>query len=174
MKTLTTTLTSLILLTSTSLFASEVYRIVDAEGQVTFTDSPASNTKAETVNLPRTNIATAPQPRTMEGEGEATGEEVPYTSARISQPLNNATIPPGQTTVAVTLSLKPALQEGHLAQLYIDGRAQGPATASTTFSVSNLNRGEHKVYVEILGGDKKRKAKAKAVTFHVKQHSTNN
>jgi hypothetical protein len=174
MKILTTTLTSLILLASPSPFASEVYRIVDAEGQVTFTDSPAANTKAETVDLPKTNIATAPPPRTIEGEGEAAGEEVPYTSARITQPLNNATIPPGQKMVVVTLALEPALQEGHLAQLYIDGRAQGPATASTTFSVSNLNRGEHKVYIEVLGGDKKRKAKVDTVTFHVKQHSANN
>ncbi len=174
MKILTTTLTSLILLASPSPFASEVYRIVDAEGQVTFTDSPAANTKAETVDLPKINIAIAPQPRTIEGESESTGEETPYTSARITQPLNNATIPPGQTAVAVTLALEPALQEGHLVQLYIDGRAQGSATASTTFSVSNLNRGEHKVYIEVLGGDKKRKAKAKTITFHVKQHSANN
>ncbi len=174
MKILTTTFTSLILLASPSLFASEVYRVVDAEGQITFTDSPAANTKAETVDLPKINIAIAPQPRTSENKGEATGEEVPYTSARITQPLNNATIPPGQKTVVVTLALKPALQEGHLAQLYIDGRRQGSATASTTFSVSNLNRGKHQVYIEVLGGDKKRKAKAKPVTFHVKQHSANN
>lgn len=172
MKTLTT-LTSLILLASPNLFASEVYRVVDAEGNVTFTDSPAANTKAETIDLPKINIAIAPPPRTIEGESKATGEEVPYTSARITQPLNNATIPPGQTKVVVTLALKPALQEGHLAQLYIDGRAQGPATASTSFSVSNLNRGEHKAYIEVLGGDKKRKAKVDAVTFHVRKHSAN-
>jgi len=174
MKILTTALISLILLTSTSLFANEVYRVVDAEGGVTFTDSPAANTKAETVDLPKINIATPPPPRTIGSEGEVTGEEAPYTSARITQPLNNATIPPGQTTIIVTLALKPALQEGHLAQLYIDGRAQGSATASTTFSVSNLNRGKHNVYIEVLGGSKKRKAKTKAVTFHVKQHSANN
>ncbi len=174
MNKLTTTLTSLVLLASTSLFASEVYRVVDAEGGVTFTDSPAANTKSETVNLPKINIATPPPPRTIGGEGEVSGEEVPYTSAQITQPLNNATIPPGQKTVAVTLALKPALQEGHLAKLYIDGRAQGSATASTTFSISNLNRGKHSVYIEVLGGDKKRKTQTKAVTFHVKQHSANN
>ena len=174
MNKLTTTLTSLVLLTSTSLFASEVYRVVDAEGEVTFTNSPAANTKSEIVNLPKINIATPPPPRTIGGEGEVTGEEAPYTSARITQPLNNATIPPGQKTVVVTLALKPALQEGHLAKLYIDGRAQGSATASTTFSVSNLSRGKHNVHIKVLGGDKKSKAQTKAVTFHVKQHSANN
>ncbi len=173
MKKLTATLSSLILLASTSLFANEVYRVVDAEGGVTFTDSPAANTKAETVDLPTINIATPPPPRIIDAKDAVIGEEAPYTSARITQPLNNATIPPGQTTVVITLALKPALQEGHLAQLYIDGRAQGSATASTTFSVSRLNRGKHKAYIEILGGDKKRKTQTKAITFHVKQHSAN-
>jgi len=172
MKKLATTLSSLILLSSPSLFAGEVYRVVDEDGQITFTDSPTVNTKAETIDLPAINITTAPPARSNEGDGETTGDEVPYTSARIAQPLNKATIPPGQKTVVVELALKPALQEGHLAQLYIDGRPQGSATASTTFSVSNLNRGEHKVYIEVLGADKKRKAKTQGVTFHVKQHSS--
>lgn len=174
MKRLATTLTNLTLLASTSLFASEVYRVVDAEGGVTFTDSPAVNTQAETVDLPKINIATPPPPRTIDDEDEVTGEEVPYTSAHITQPLNNSTIPPGQTTVVVTLALEPALQEGHLAKLYINGRAQGSASASTTFSVSNLNRGKHTVYIEVLGSDKKRKTQTKAATFHVKRYSANN
>ncbi|PCJ38390.1 MAG: hypothetical protein COA75_01110 [Cellvibrionales bacterium] len=174
MKKFAVTISSLFLLANPTLFAGEVFRVVDEDGQITFTDSPAANTKSETINLPAINIAIAPSPRAIEGNDEATEDEVPYTSARITQPLNNATIPPGQTNLVVELGLKPALQEGHLAQLYIDGRTQGAASASTTFSISGLNRGEHKVRIEILGADKKRKAKTTAVTFHVKQHSANN
>jgi len=171
MKILTATLASLILLASPSLFASKVYRVIDADGQVTFTDSPAANTKAENVDLPKTNIATAPPAHTTEADSEATGDEVPYTSARIAKPLNKATIPPGQTSLMVELALKPALQEGHLVRLYVDGRPQGAASASTTFSLAGLNRGEHKVHMEVLGADKKRRTKTGSVTFYVKQHS---
>ena len=169
MKKLAATLSSLFLLANPTLFAGEVYRVVGEDGQITFTDSPSASTKAETINLPAINIAIAPPVRTNEGDDEA-----PYTSARITQPLNNATIPPGQTNLVVELALKPTLQEGHLAQLYIDGRTQGAASASTTFSISGLNRGEHKVHIDILGADKKRKTKTAAVTFHVKQRSANN
>lgn len=167
MKKLATTLSSLVLLASPNLFASEVYRVVDEDGQITFTDSPAVNTKAETVDLPTINIASPPAP-IVEDKSEASEGEVPYTSAGITQPLNRATIPPGQSNVVVELALKPALQEGHLAQLYIDGRAQGAASASTTFSVTRLNRGEHSVYIEVLGADKKRKTQTQSVTFYVK------
>ncbi len=173
MKTLTTILTSLILLAGTQLFANEVYRVIDAEGGVTFTDSPAAKTKAETIKLPKTNIATPPPPRTIHDEDLTTQQALPYTSARIIQPLNNATIPPGQTTVVITLALQPPLQEGHLAQLYIDGLAQGPATETTSFLVSNLHRGQHSAHIKVLGHDKTHKIETQRVIFHVKRHSVN-
>ncbi len=165
---------TLTLLTSISLYASNVYRVTDKEGNVTFTDSPPLNAKVETLHLPKINIASPPPtlaPQTT--EGDEAGEDVPYESARIVQPLNNATIPPGQLDVVVQLELKPPLQTGHQVQLYIDGKAQGSPVATSTFTINKLNRGKHKIHTEIIGLDKKRKAKAKAVVIHVKQHSSN-
>ena len=175
MKKISVTLISLALLTSPSLFASEVYRVVGEDGQVTFTDSPSTNAKAETVDLPKTNISVAPpSPAKKKSEGEKTSEdEVAYTSARIVKPGSNATIPPGQREVSIQLALTPPLQSSHLVQLFIDGRKQGSPSASTSFSVTSLSRGEHKVHAEVLGADKKRKTKTQTVTFHVKQHSSN-
>ena len=175
MKTLTVSLISLTLLTN-PLIAGEVYRVVGDDGQVTFTDSPPANAKAETVDLPVINIATPSTSAKKEDEdgNESTEEEIAYTSARIIQPGSNATIPPGQLEVVVQLALKPSLQSGHQVQLYLDGRKVGSPTASTTFTITNLDRGSRKVKAEILGTDKKPKAKTQTVTIHVKQHSSNN
>lgn len=172
MKRLVTTLTSLILLINTQLHAKEVYRVIDAEGGVTFTDSPAAKTEAETVNLPKVNIA-PPPPLHANDEDTVNEEASIYTSARIIQPLNNATIPPGQTTIVVKLALKPPLQKGHLTQLYIDGQTQGQASEASAFSISNLHRGQHSARIEVLGRNKKRKIQTNTVIFHVKQHSAN-
>jgi len=175
MKRFFTALISLTLLASPSLFASEVYRVIGENGEVTYTDSPPANTQAESVDMPKTNIAVAPPaPAKKEGESEAVEGEVSYTRARISKPNNNATIPPGQREVLVQLTLVPALQTGHLVQLYIDGRKQGSPSASSTFTVTRLNRGKHSVRADVLGADKKRKTKTQTVTFHVKQNSANN
>ncbi|OUS11082.1 hypothetical protein A9Q89_10140 [Gammaproteobacteria bacterium 53_120_T64] len=174
MKKLSATLVSLALLSSPGLCAGEVYRVIDKNGQVTFTDAPRNNAKAEAIHLPATNIAVAPPlPSKTTPEGDAIEEEVPYTSARIAKPLNKATIPPGQTSVAIELNLQPALQEGHRVQLYIDGRPQGSPAASGTFSVAGLFRGKHTANAVILGADKKRKIKTQTVSFFVKQHSSN-
>ena len=176
MKRLTKILAGLTLLSASSLYASGVYRVIDENGEVTFTDSPPANVKAETVDLPATNIASPSIPPKKEGKDgdENTDEEVAYTSARLIQPKNKATIPPGQLEVTVQIELKPSLQSGHLVQLYIDGQKQGSPSASKTFTVTSLNRGQHRVYAKIIGADKKSRTTTQTVTFHVKQHSSNN
>jgi len=174
MKKVSATLISLALLTAPSLFAGEVYRVVGEDGEVTYTDSPSANAKAETVDMPETNIAIAPPPAiTKDSKGEAGEGDVAYTKARITQPNNNATIPPGQSEVVVQIALEPLLQTGHLVQIYIDGRKQGSPSAATTFTITSLDRGKHSVRAEVIGADKQRKTKTQTITFHVKQHSSN-
>lgn len=174
MKTISATLFSLALLTTPSLFAGEVYRIVNEDGEVTYTDSPPTNVQAEAVEMPKTNIAIAPPPAaTKDNQSEADEGEVVYTKARITQPNNNATIPPGQSEVVVQIALEPLLQTGHLVQIYIDGSKQGSPSASTTFTITSLDRGKHSVRAEVIGADKQRKTKTQTTTFHIKQHSSN-
>ena len=174
MKKISATLISLALLTTSSLFAGEVYRVVNEDGEITFTDSPAANVKAEALDMPKTNIAVAPPPSAKKTtEGEAAEDDVAYTSARIVKPSNNATIPPGQREVAVQLAFKPSLQPNHLVQLYIDGQKQGSPSASSSFTITSLSRGQHSVRAEVIGADKKRKITTQTVTINVKQNSSN-
>ena len=173
MKILAVILASLTLLTSPSLFAGKVYRVINADGQVTFTDSPPANASAETVDMPVTNIAITQPPPSKKTDGdEVTENEVAYTSARILQPVNSFTVPPGLREVVVQLAFKPSLQAKHLVQLYIDGHKQGSPSAASTFTLTNLDRGQHSLYAEVVGPDKKRKIKTQTVIFHVKQHSS--
>ena len=174
MKKLSLTLIGLSLLSSPPLFAGKVYRVMSEDGQVTYTDSPPANAQAETIDMPETNITVAPPPPAKkDNKGEAGEDEVAYTRARITQPDNNATIPPGHREVVVQITLEPLLQTGHLVQLYIDGRKQGSPTAASTFTVTSLDRGRHSLRAEVIGADKKRKTRTQTVVFHVKQHSAN-
>lgn len=173
MKKISATLIGLTLLTAPVLFAGEVYRIISKDGEVTFTDSPPANAKSESVDMPKINIAAPPPATTKNSKDEAGADESAYTKASITQPSNNATIPPGQREVVVQIALEPPLQTGHLVQIYVDGRKQGSPSASSTFTLSSLDRGEHSVSAEIVGVDKQRKAKTQTITLHVKQHSSN-
>jgi len=172
MKKFSATLISLGLLTPTILFAGEVYRVLSADGEVTFTDSPPANTTSETIDMPKINIAVAPPPANSKDSKDGERESA-YTKSRIIQPSNNASIPPGQLEIVVQIALEPSLHTDHLVQIYVDGRKQGSPSASSTFTLTSLNRGEHSIHAEVIGPGKQRKAKTQTIKVHVKQHSSN-
>lgn len=155
------------------LFAGEIYRVVDKEGRVIFTDSPSMNDKADVLELPPINTLLAPTAPSKKENTEVLGEAAAYSSVRISQPINNAVIPPGQAgVVVVELALSPALQEGHQVQLYVNDKKHGSSIAGTTFTIGRLTRGQHRIRAEIIGADGKHQAQTQTVAVHVKQHSS--
>ena len=157
--------------------AGNVFKTVDEHGNVTYTDQPPANGKATKVQLGPVNTQKAvvpPAPPEPPEKSEDESEEVDYSSARITQPAENTTVPPGQLDVVVQIGLKPQLQAGHLVRLYHNDRRQGGATSTTTYSLTNLIRGEHQVRAEIIGSNGKIKARTQTVTFFVKRYHPKN
>ena len=76
---------------------AQVYRVEDDQGEVTYTDSPAEGSRAESVELPPINTqpGLAPPPKAPPTTTEP-GQS--YTTAYILQPENDSTIPPGSST----------------------------------------------------------------------------
>ena len=159
--------------------ATEVYKTVDENGNVTFTDNPPtgsdpSKVKIGPVNAQQATVLPPPEPAVSPedetDEGEAV-EEVPYSSSLITQPLDNAAIPRGQLEVVVQIGLKPPLQTGHQVKFFHNGRRMGPPTSNTRFVLTDLIRGEHKVKAQIFGADGKRKAETQTITFYVHRYT---
>jgi len=156
---------------STASAATEVYRVVDSEGRVTYTDSPAPDTPSEPVELPPLNTR---EPVELPVEAEPLESEesaaVPYTRSRIVQPKQDQTIPPGQLDLVVQLELEPRLQTGHLVKLFHNGKPVGDPLSGTSFVLTDLIRGQHQVWAEVVDAQGKRRAKSDPVTFHVKRY----
>ncbi len=131
---------------------AQVYRVEDDQGEVTYTDSPAEGSRAQSVELPPINtqpgLSVPSKAAPTEGESSQS-----YTTAYILQPENDATIPPGQLDVVVQVALEPTLQTGHLLQLYFDGQPYGPPVAGTAFSIGDLTRGSHSIHAKVLNAD---------------------
>lgn len=148
----------------------EVYRVVDPNGDVTYTDSPEVGKPKEAVEVPPVNLqpAVKPSPRIS----KPPVEEIKYT-ARIIRPTDDSTIPPGQLNVAVEVELKPALQQGHRVQITVDGKVEGKTSASTVFRLRNLVRGTHQIVARVVDSGNQVIAVSPAVAIHVKRHSVN-
>lgn len=164
--------------------AADIYKIVDKDGNVTFTDQKPS-AGAEPVDLPPLSVVEteAPPPAaaaTAGANGETAEEDKPLTARemrrlyrdfRIIQPQNEETFWGTANTVVVSWGSTEPVAEGMRAILYVNGEARDvPAAGSVSLT---LERGEHNVRVELRDAGNRRVTTTETVTFFVKQHSAN-
>jgi gamma-glutamyltranspeptidase len=150
--------------------SAEIYRIVDEDGKVTFTDNPPHDVPTkEKVHLPTANIQPALKPApAVKAVEEETGR---YQEIVILAPTQDTTIPPGQETMTVQVGLKPLLKAGHLIQLLLSGQPYGLPTATMSFRIDALIRGENTVQVQVIDTEGRVIGLSNTTTIHVKRGS---
>ena len=168
-----------ILLLPLAAFAEgEIYKVVDQDGNVIYTDQRPS-AAAEPMDLPELSVIKsdvpppAPEPAAAaEEQAQApTARELrkQYADFRITQPQQEETFWGTENTVVVAWSSAQPIPPEMAVKLYVDGAAQdvvGNGSVSLT-----LDRGEHTVYAELLDARKRRIVTTETITFFVKQHS---
>lgn len=150
--------------------AAQVYRTVDEQGNVKYTDQPPANDpSAEELQLPSVNTQPALSPSKPSNESEK--EDIGYKEVAILSPAQDSTIPPGQLEVVVQVFLEPALKTGHRVQLLHNGQPHGSAAPATSFVIDSLIRGEHTLQAQVIDGTDNPIGQSDTVTIHVKRHS---
>lgn len=76
----------------------------------------------------------------------------PYTTLFIAQPVNDETIHDNSGTLEVALTLSPSLQteQDHRIKIFLDGEALSQAQTTTTFSLTEIDRGGHTLQVAVV------------------------
>ena len=160
----------------------EIYRVVDKDGNVTFTDQRPSDA-AQPMDLPPLSVIEsaieepASEPQTpLSAEGgpqEPSPQELrrQFGDFRITQPAQEETFWGTDNTVVVAWGSSQPPLPGMAARLYVDGTPQDVAAAGNVSLT--LDRGEHQVYAELLGPNGRRIATSETVTFFVHQYSAN-
>lgn len=138
--------------------ASEVYRHVDEDGSVTFSDEPMDDDSEamELESLPEVNL---PDPAERErrsspdqGEDNQTQEQQGYQTLEITSPEHDSAFWRGDGLVVVRFQSQPPLRSGHRYSLELDGK-QVQQGRSTTFTLENMNRGTHELVVHVINAD---------------------
>lgn len=127
---------------------ADVYKTVDKDGRVIYSDSPA-NEKAEKVELRELN--TVPAAETLPpsiGSSPVQEEKINY-SINIISPAAEVTIPPGQRDLAIAVTLSEPLRESHLLVYFMDGELL-EETTMTNIIVTEVPRGSHTLVVEAI------------------------
>jgi len=175
--------TMVFLLLPLALFAQgQIYKVVDKDGNVTFTDQ-RPNADAQPMDLPPLSViqtdVQAPAvpaqaaPAVEDEAGPLTPKELrkQFSDFRITRPLAEETFWGTGNTVVVTWESSQPIPPEFQVVLFVDGKSQqGQASGSMSLV---LDRGEHQVYAELRDERKRRIITTPVVTFFVQQHSVN-
>lgn len=170
---LSNSLLLLVLIVSSAVYAV-LYKGVDSEGNVFYSDTPFE--EAEKFTPPPISVMDRSEVR---GDGKAAEEGAEakkpavfkYTDFDIVSPKNNATIR-NEPAVTVTLQLKPGLntEEEHSIWLLLDGKPVIKNSQGLTLQLGRLDRGAHKLQAQVR--DKAGKIKVRTRTTIIYVHQT--
>ena len=150
---------------------AEVYKWVDPQGNVIYSDKPHSD--AEQIKLPETQVHPAPQ--TVSPTIKPEQQPFPgYEKIEIATPANDETIRDNTGNINVSIKLEPELQVdlGHKLVLYVDGVKLPQELTSTLFQFTNLDRGTHTIHAAVVDSAGKELVGSKPSTFHLKRFSS--
>lgn len=147
-----------------------VYKTVDKEGNVSYSDSPDKS--AEELDLPPVpviNISPSPHlnltPKQEKKQGQWT-----YTQLTIKKPQSNATIRNNAGNISVALLIDPPLRESDTILLKSNGKEVGRGR-SNTLAITQMNRGSHALQAIIINANGEILSSSETITFHLQRQS---
>lgn len=147
---------------------AEIYKTVDKDGNVVYTDqAPHGAKKKEKVTLKPSNSVPAIKTPAIKLSPEDPDKPFKYKSVRIVSPENDSAIEHGPGNFSVTAKIKPPLRNSDSVQLFIDGEPHGQPGKSTTWALKNVFRGTHMLQVKVLNARGKVVKKSKKSSVHV-------
>lgn len=156
--------------------ATDVYRWVDSEGVVHFSDRPKEG--AELVQLQEAQTFSAPQarPRTSSAAaGSPDAADAPsYQTLEIVKPGQEEVLWNLGGQLDVTMRLEPRLQIGHRMSLYLDDQPVEIRRGSLQTRVTDVGRGVHVLRAEVRDQSGTVLLKSQPRTFVVQQTSIQN
>lgn len=181
---------SLLLLSLTiALGAAEpaIYKTVDADGNVIFTDVPPRDaadavriskgnnytpTQSEATPEPEADVPPAGQDQPPPDDPAYVASEVSYDHITIATPADDAAVRENAGNLSVQVNLSPQLDlaNGHSIQLMLNGNLASSGT-STTLSITNVDRGTHGLVAQVVNATGEILASSGPITFHMLRHS---
>jgi len=157
------------LVLATPAYANQVYKWVDAQGNVHYSDKPHPGAKEvkiappQSFGVPARSKAKSPEPPAKAQPATPSDYNIAISSPKPQQSLWNV------HDLTVSANVSPGLREGDTVTFRLDGETKGPVNA-TSVTFKNVTRGEHTVSATLTTA-KGARFSAKPVMFYVHQTS---
>lgn len=168
-------LTACLLCTLALPAAAQIYKYTDSNGNTVFTNQPPEGQSAESVDLPPTNTVESQKPVASEPPmkpEESQQNQQAYSRLEVTGVPTEEALRANNGSFIVGVAIEPRLQPGHSLRLLMDGQPYGQPTNVPRLQVTNADRGEHTLAVEVLAGNQPIQQSG-SVTFTVQRVSVN-
>jgi hypothetical protein len=152
--------------------SSRIYKTVDENGNVVFTDIPPKDgdqTKSVAVETPNTFQTTTAGEDRQDWIVDPTDEDEAETLA-ITTPANNASVRENAGNVNIMARVDPELRIGHKIRIVLDGSPE-QAGAQNAFILPNVDRGTHTLVAEVIDDAGNVVISSPPTTFHLQRVS---
>jgi hypothetical protein len=152
--------------------AATVYKWVDEQGVIHFSDQP--HPQAQEVEVKESQAykgSTSSAPSSPSSNGETKPAARLYSLCELYRPENDEVFL-NTTTLTAKLRLQPQLSGGDRIFLALDGkRVTDLPTNSAEFILNDMERGTHSLFAVVLDNSGNTLCTSPSVTFHVRQPS---
>jgi hypothetical protein len=157
------------LIASFSAHAAVVYKWVDADGVVHFSDQPVPGSEKVVTSAAPTHMGTVPVAAPASGGGPAT-QAPPALPAVFAIVSPNAQQTFVNESVPVHLDLQPGLAEGETLSWKLNGQELADQTG-LQFNLSDLPRGAYNLSATLVDSNTQQTITSTSITFYVQQPS---
>ncbi|MCW8879025.1 MAG: DUF4124 domain-containing protein [Kangiellaceae bacterium] len=147
----------------------KIYRWVDKDGNVHYSDEPRKGAvELKMKEVPTVNM-TPPVPlKDIQSPiEEQTQPFAGYTSAHIVSPAADGVIRNNAQTVIVELAIEPALGNGHRIRIFIDGKPIKETNQTSGIKLEKMEFGKHTINFVILDHDGRVIFNSESNSFHL-------
>ena len=152
--------------------SAAVYKWVQPDGSVIYSDRAPDENAAPTElpALQEIKMPPPPPPSTDTTADNNQTQNAEYTKLTITEPTDNSTFRNNAGQVNVKLELEPALQEGDVIAILLDGKEIGQGK-STALALSNIDRGSHSLQAIVKNAEGSTMISAAPITFTLQRTS---
>jgi len=170
---------------------ADVYKWVDDEGRVHFSDRPDAGSNATRMpgfqtGSPSIDKPASPEPvpatpgdtpgvyKFPELFGDGSAQQAVSYSIRITTPLQDATVRDNQGIIPVAFTTSPMPEEDFSYQMFLDGMPWYQPFFSQQVYLSNVDRGTHTIQVKLMNAEGAVVGTSNTVTIHLHRASALN
>jgi hypothetical protein len=144
---------------------SGVYRWIDPDGQIHYSDRPVSG--ADRVGIEFHRGTPVPQEAAQSGDPDA--DPGSYSSFQIVNPEPNQTLRTADGKVELGILIDPPLTAEHRVRILLDGQSVPGETRNTQILLNEVPFGSHRVQAQILDDEGSVAASSPLVDFHLRK-----